>query len=135
MTDLATRQLLDLWRSGTLMVQECLECKAKQHPPGLRCHSCGSCDLAFAPVSRVARLLSWSTLNRAPHSTFAAELPYTVVVAAVDDGVLIEGRWDERSDAALDLRIDMPVTLELRASGDLPVVWVSRHNNKEAESR
>lgn len=85
-------ELWEAWASGRMALQRCGKCGRTQHPPGGICAECGATDLSITPISGVGRLLSWSTVTRAPTPELSDQLPYTIGVAATDEGALFEAR-------------------------------------------
>jgi uncharacterized OB-fold protein len=87
-----SQQLWSAWESGRLCFQRCDSCGRAQHPPGPVCSHCHARSLTLADVAGDAELVSWSTVHRAPAQAFADQVPYTVVLARLPDGALVEAR-------------------------------------------
>ena len=88
----AAAALWDAWSNGQLSVQICAGCHGTQHPPGPVCSHCFGTDLAIQPIDGTARLLSWSTVHRAPSAEFEGTTPYAVAIVLLSGGALMQAR-------------------------------------------
>ena len=90
-----------------LRFQRCSECGAWRHMPRESCEACGSFNWKWQPSSGKAKLFTWTVVHRALHPAYAEEVPYTVVVVEMEEGVrLVSGLVDVRPD---DLEIGLPL--------------------------
>jgi len=69
----------------------CTSCGAASLPPRGVCPDCGSTALRIAPLSPRATVTSFTEIHVST-PRFADETPYTVVVAAFDEGVSLTGQ-------------------------------------------
>lgn len=74
-------------REGRLAIQHCRDCGQWIHYPGPICDRCLSTDLVFDDVSGRGTVESFSTVYRAFGSDFSGDLPYTVALVRLDEGV------------------------------------------------
>lgn len=81
---------------GELVVRTCRSCGRSLHLPRNHCSGCGRDDPWWRPVSGLARLYSWTTVEHQVHPGFP--VPYTVVLVELDDapGVRLVGRLPGR---------------------------------------
>ena len=70
-------------RRGELVVRVCNGCDAVLHLPRAYCHTCGSWDGRWQPVSGEGRVYSWTTVDHQVHPAFP--MPYTIVLVELDD--------------------------------------------------
>jgi uncharacterized OB-fold protein len=81
--DLDTGGFFEAARRGELVVRVCDGCGAVLHLPRAYCHTCGSWDGRWQPVSGRGRLYSWTTADHQVHPAFP--VPYTIVLVQLDD--------------------------------------------------
>lgn len=93
---------------GEFLLQNCNECGTLQGYPKPRCKACGSTDLGWLPSSGTATVYSWTTVEANPPTPFIPDLPYTLVIAEMAEGVRILGRCTgaEHMRCGLPLRVD-----------------------------
>jgi hypothetical protein len=72
---------------GEFLLQRCNECGAFQGYPKPLCRQCGSRDLGWVVSSGEAVVYTWTTVVANPPTRFVAELPYTLVIADLAEGV------------------------------------------------
>ncbi|MCZ7530112.1 MAG: Zn-ribbon domain-containing OB-fold protein [Acidimicrobiia bacterium] len=88
-----------------LELQRCAQCGHWLVPPRPMCPKCRSADSEWVPVSGHGTIYSWVTYHESPHPAF--EVPYSVVLVELDEGVrLVSNPVDIASD---ELEIGMPV--------------------------
>lgn len=105
---------------GELRLQRCAKCATWRHPPRHRCAVCGALEATWEPASRRGRVYSWTVTHDAIDPAF--EPPYAVVVVETDDGPRLVGGL--RGIDPGELRIDMPITVELeRVSDTIGLLW------------
>ncbi|WP_375474745.1 Zn-ribbon domain-containing OB-fold protein [uncultured Jatrophihabitans sp.] len=121
----ASAQLWQHWADGRLCLQRCVSCGRGQHPPGPVCSRCGSTDVGFDDVTGPAELVAWSTVRRAPSAAFAGEVPYTLVIARVGSGALVEARaTDDGAADAWQVGAEVRLALGEINGAALPVATV-----------
>jgi len=103
-------------REGKLKIKSCTECGKPHHPRRILCFHCGGDTFEWFEISGHATVFSFSTIHRAPSEEFKGELPYTVGIVELREGIHIfsriaapEGREPEIGEA---------VQLEFRTTGD-----------------
>ena len=97
----------DALKRGALAVQRCKGCDTLRHYPRLVCDRCYSLESEWTDVSGRGTVHSWTVTHHAFHPSFAGELPYTLVIVDLEEGVRAMGRLRGASDATV--RIGMPV--------------------------
>lgn len=97
----------------SLVIQTCNSCDAPRHPPRPMCPRCNAFDHRWAPASGRARVWSWVVVHKPVLPAFADDVPYTVAVVELDEGVRMIGRLfaDEVHDG-------MPVALDWEDAGE-----------------
>lgn len=98
---------------GELRLQQCRQCDYIRYPPGPGCPVCLSAEAAWVPVSGRGRVLSWATFHREYFPDMP--VPYTVVVATLDEGPMLITDFAAIPDR---LSIGAPVVLEYYAVQD-----------------
>ncbi len=92
---------------GELRLQRCNSCHAWCHVPRVICPVCAAGDWSWQPAHGTGRVYSWTVVHRAMHPAFAADVPYVVVVVALDEGPRIVSQL---VDCPLEeLAMEMPV--------------------------
>lgn len=94
-------------RAGRLMLQRCSACGKVRHYPQLLCGHCQSDQVEWIQSSHRAKVHSWTVAHHAFHPGFAEELPYTLVIADMDEGVRVMGRYRSGTPLALDLPLQL----------------------------
>jgi uncharacterized OB-fold protein len=69
---------------GRLQVKRCGACGRHHWPPRLGCPRCGSGDLAWVEVAPKGTIYSWTVVHRSQTPGFEPEVPYAVVLVALD---------------------------------------------------
>lgn len=98
-----------------LMVQECPECGHVQFPPSPVCTSCLSPKVAWKECSGKATLWSKVIFHKQYLAPYG-DVPYGVVIAALQEGPLVTGRMplEELQEASFDA----PLTLDCVTTAD-----------------
>ena len=84
-----TREMAPFWeaaRRHELVVQRCRGCGAYRFPARDICSRCLSREAEWAPVSGRGTVFSYAVMHQVYHPGFAAEVPYAVVLVALDEG-------------------------------------------------
>lgn len=97
---------------GRLMIQRCTDCGTLRHYPRYICDNCHSFETEWVATGGRGRVHSWTVAHHAFHPAFAAELPYTLVTVAMEEGVRVLGRYALPDGAGL--RLDLPVRLRMQ---------------------
>jgi uncharacterized OB-fold protein len=78
-------------RSDVMLVYECLKCKKQYVKNDKICSNCLASDFHLAQVSDMGKLVTWTTIRRAP-AGFNVAAPYDVVVVDMECGLRVTGR-------------------------------------------
>ena len=102
-----TRSFWEGCRTHELRFQQCRDCGQVRWPPAVLCPRCHSTETKRLVSRGHGRVYTFAVYHIAFHPGFAAELPYTVAVVALDEGPrLLTNIVDCRPDA---VTCDMPV--------------------------
>lgn len=74
-------------RQGKLLLQKCRKCGTYQTFPRVLCYKCLSDDLGWVQSSGQGTVYSFSTIYRAPAPEFAGDVPYTVALVELEEGI------------------------------------------------
>ena len=81
-----TRPFWDGCASGVLRYQSCTRCSAVQLIPRSFCANCHADSLAWHDSAAYGRVLSHTTVHRAPTLAFRDETPYVIALIDMDEG-------------------------------------------------
>ena len=73
-------------RRHELVVQRCRGCGTLRFPARDRCSTCLGREAEWVPVSGRGTVFSFAVMHQVYHPGFAAEVPYAVVLVALDEG-------------------------------------------------
>jgi len=73
-------------RRQQLVVQRCRGCGTFRFPARDRCSTCLGREAEWVPVSGRGTVFSFAVMHQVYHPGFAAEVPYAVVLVALDEG-------------------------------------------------
>ncbi len=90
-----------------LVLQTCASCETKRHPPRPMCPRCRSFEHSWEQASGRGVLWSWVVAHPPVLPAFADDVPYTVAVVELEEGVRMIGRLLD----AGDVRPGMPVAV------------------------
>lgn len=94
-------------KAGRLVYQHCLDCGANIFYPRSVCTTCMSESLEYLPSSGKGVIYSFTTLHLPGHPAFKDEVPYTVVLVTLEEGVRVLA---DLADCDPDeVHVDMPV--------------------------
>jgi uncharacterized OB-fold protein len=114
--DEASRPFFDAAADGRLALQRCTACGAWMWPVKPRCVECFSPALEWADATGRGHLYTFSVMHQLYHPGFAEEIPYTIAVGALDEGVRVSG--NVRGVATEDLEIGMPLRVAFETVGE-----------------
>lgn len=103
-------------RDGRFVLQRCTECGRYAGYPKVFCPHCYADALEWVESSGRGRIYTFSTIVSNPPSTFLAELPYTVAIIELDEGVRFLSRLVNVEPDAV--QCDLPVRLVIEREGD-----------------
>jgi hypothetical protein len=102
---------------GRLLLQHCAACGKPRHYPRWICDACHAFEAVWKEASGRGSVHSWTVAHHAFHPAFVGELPYTLVVVDLEEGVRALGRYAEPSGAGLRLGMPVRVTFEPGGGG------------------
>lgn len=94
-------------RRHELVVQRCRGCGALRFPARDRCSGCLGREAEWVPVSGRGTIFTFAVMHQVYHPGFAAEVPYAVVLVALDEGPRMMSNVVDCPPG--DLRVGMPV--------------------------
>jgi hypothetical protein len=79
--------------AGVLQVKQCGACSRYHWPPRLGCPHCGAGEVNWVAVAPRGKVYSWTVVHRSQTPGFEPEVPYAVVLVALDaaEGVRMIG--------------------------------------------
>ncbi|RNL62807.1 Zn-ribbon domain-containing OB-fold protein [Nocardioides marmoriginsengisoli] len=93
-----TAPFWDGLREGRLSTTQCTSCAEISFPPKPLCPGCWSSDVTWIDLRGTGTLRSYTEVSAAP-SMFAHEVPYTLCLVDLDEGVRclsrVRNAWDE----------------------------------------
>jgi uncharacterized OB-fold protein len=90
-------------RAEELRIQSCAACGVLRHPPGPACPACGVFDRTFVVAAGTATVFSY-VVHHAPQLP-GKELPLTIALLDLDEGVRMVGELVAGSDIAIGDRV------------------------------
>jgi uncharacterized OB-fold protein len=73
-------------RQHELRIQRCEGCGRHQFYPRVLCTACGARTLSWVRASGRARIRSYTVVRRPVSEAYAADVPYTVALVALEEG-------------------------------------------------
>lgn len=117
-------ETVEFWngiRAEKLMIKRCATCAKYHHPRRLFCTACDADTFKWVEAQGTGRVYTFSTVHRAPRPEFDADVPYTVGLLELAEGIYFFSRIVPRPGA--NVRIGAPVRMrfaETGPSGRLP---------------
>lgn len=112
---------------GTLLVQSCNSCGAKQMYPRQRCLQCYSKDLGWTQASGKGKLLSYTVVRAAAPTAFQEDTPYGLAIVKLEEGPQLLGRLVPGEDGEFgNYDCDCPVVFTPASATEVerrPVAW------------
>ena len=71
---------------GRLVIQRCLHCAHRWHPPLPVCPHCHSTDLGWHPVAGTGTVYTYTVVRHATHAALAGRVPYVVAIVELTEG-------------------------------------------------
>jgi len=97
---------------GELRLRRCNACKEWCHVPRVICPACAARDWSWEPVRGTGRVFTWTVVHRAMHPAFMDDVPYAVVVVALDEGPRIVSRMVDCPPGELAMEMPVEVVFE-----------------------
>lgn len=107
-----TPETLPFWdgcASGQLRYQCCTHCGAVQKLPRAVCEVCHGAALEWRRSACRGRILSHTTVHRAPTPAFRAEVPYVIALVELDEGfrLMVNLAGGEQPGLAIGAAVDI----------------------------
>lgn len=90
-----------------LLIQQCKKCGSKIFYPKLFCPACLSPELDWIKASGKGKVYTYSTVHAYQPAAFANDVPYTIAVIRLEEGVQMMSRIVDCSPE--DIKCDMDV--------------------------
>ena len=114
--------------SGRMLLQHCTSCDYIQHPPEDVCHRCQGMEFDTREFGSMGTIYSYTVVRHAVDPMLAEEVPYTVVLVALDEvphvrvvgnlrncqpdnvhiGMRVEAVWSEVTDPDSEICLLIP---------------------------
>ena len=107
----------DAARRRELVVQRCAGCGLLRFPPRELCSRCWSRDATWAPVSGRGEVFSFYWMHQVYHPGFAGEVPYAVVVIALEEGPHVLSNMLDCTRQQLRVGLPVEATFEDASEG------------------
>lgn len=107
-----TRPFWDGANAGVLRYQACERCGQVQLIPRSRCSGCHQDALAWHTSGGRGRILSHTTVYRAPTAAFREEVPYVIAIVDMEEGFRLT--VNVKDGATVPLGIGHPVRITFR---------------------
>ncbi len=123
-------ETVDYWRgvkNDKLLIKRCTACGQHHHPRRLICTACNRTVFDWIETSGRAKVYTFSTVHRAPRPEFDAEVPYTVGIMELEEGVYLFSRIVD-AQGGNEVRIGADAELffqETGPSGRLPAYRIA----------
>lgn len=109
--DASTAPFWDACRRRELRLQRCTDCGRFRQPPSPGCAHCGSARSGWPLLPGTGTVFSYTIVHHAAVPSLAADIPYNVVVVALDgapDARLISNLLDIAPDeVAIGMRVQI----------------------------
>jgi uncharacterized protein len=101
-------------RERRFILQECADCGRTAGPGRLHCEYCRSARLVWRKADRTGRLLAVTEYEKQYDHEYERKVPYNVVLARLDNGVLLLGTIDAK---VRQEHVGRRIRLDVTASG------------------
>lgn len=98
-------------KRGELLLKWCAACSKTYHPKRIVCTQCGATNLGWKKASGRGKVYSFSEVHHAALPAYAASVPYTVGLVALEEGVHLLTRFIKDRGA---IAIDAPARVDFR---------------------
>jgi uncharacterized protein len=86
---------LKFLEEGKVMTTKCRKCGKIHFPPKMDCSRCGASEVDWIEINGPGELMAYSTVMYGP-TGFENEVPYTVAVIRLQNGVQLFGRISKK---------------------------------------
>ncbi len=111
--DAVTRPFWEAAKQGRLLIQRCVACGSWQFFPQASCRRCWSQRLEWVEARGRGTVYAYTVIHRAPSRGFEADLPYTVALVDLEEGVRMMSNIVEADPE--EVRVGMPVEVVFEA--------------------
>lgn len=105
--DPVSQPFWDALHEHRLVLQKCGQCGAIRHYPRPVCDQCYSMEVEWADASGKGTVHSWTVSHHAFHISFKRDLPITLALIDLDEGVRLNCQLKDIDPE--DIRIGLPV--------------------------
>ncbi len=104
-----TKNFWDGCAIGELRYQVCAHCGHVQFIPGSLCSACHHGELAWKTSAGRGRILSHTTVHRAPMPAFRADVPYVIALVDLDEGfrLMVNVAGGEQAGLGIGAAVDI----------------------------
>ena len=115
--------------AGKLRIQRCLECRRHVFYPRSICPNCMG-SLEWVDAAGTGTVHSFTVVHRAPAEEYRSEVPYTVALIDLDEGVRMMSRLVDCDPS--QVRIGAAVEVQFRELGGGPRLHVFKLRGESA---
>ncbi|MEA1015756.1 Zn-ribbon domain-containing OB-fold protein [Sphingosinicella sp. LY1275] len=103
-------------RDGKLLIQKCNACQTHRHPPSPICHKCLEASHGWVEASGKGSVWTYSVVQE-PLDGWHGEVPYTVAIVALEEGVKIVSNLVEGSHESVSIGVPVELVITENAAG------------------
>ena len=121
-----TRPFWQAANEDRLVIQNCTACDRLQHPPGPRCHQCGSANaLEWKEMSGRGRIYNYGVVHDCPIRLLQEDQPFNVAVIMLDDdpGIQMYSHLPGTPVDDVPVGANVEVVFEATANGQKVPEW------------
>lgn len=116
---LTIQQFFEGVKAGRLTVLRCQRCGQLEVPPKAYCRECGGKEWDTTPLSGDGTVATYTVIRVAP-GKMAKDIPYTVALVKMKEGVTLMGRMVGCSPD--QVRVGLPVRFQPLPQGDQAII-------------
>jgi uncharacterized OB-fold protein len=116
--DADTRPFWEAAHRHKLMLQRCPECGHLRFPPKTFCNHCRTLGGEWTELSGRGRLVTWTVQHHLLVPAFADELPYAVLLVAIEEQPNVRLIGNLRGGTVADLAIGRAMTADFEDVSD-----------------
>lgn len=113
-------------KAEELVYQRCRDCEARQWYPRVLCAACGSQHVKTVRSSGLGVIHTFTTTHRAGHTSRGGDVPYTIVLVDLDDGVRVFGELVDVPPC--DARVGLPVEADFQHLSEISLLVFRRRH-------
>lgn len=107
-----TQKFWEGCKRGELMIPQCGDCGAYHFYPRALCPACLSSNLDWVAASGKGKVHTFSVVHRAPSEPFKADVPYTIALLELDEGVRMMSNIIHCKPEAVRIGMEVRVVFE-----------------------